>query len=100
MQQRVPWTILFLLPKEGRNVKAMSRHCAGRVITQKGIALDTMISCDCHCWLLADAQLEADVAKREAEAQAQRCKVCGMIGCCGDATCEGQPVMLWEGRAA
>jgi hypothetical protein len=38
---------------------------------------------------LADAQLADDIAKREAEAQAGRCKVCGMIGCRGDQACAG-----------
>jgi hypothetical protein len=44
---------------------------------------------DLYGWVdLADAQLAADLAKRESEAQASRCQACGMIGCRGDATCE------------
>jgi hypothetical protein len=38
---------------------------------------------------LADAQLADDIARREAEAQAGRCGACGMIGCRGDAACDG-----------
>jgi hypothetical protein len=50
---------------------------------------------DLYGWVaLADAQLAEDLAKREAEAQASRCQVCGMIGCRGDQTCEGGQTVL------
>jgi hypothetical protein len=39
-----------------------------------------------HC-ALADAQWAADLAKREADAQAGRCALCGMIGCLSDVSC-------------
>jgi hypothetical protein len=42
---------------------------------------------------VADQQLAADLAKREAEAQARRCDTCGMIGCRGDATCGAEQVL-------
>jgi hypothetical protein len=48
---------------------------------------------DLFGWVhLADAQLAADLAKREAEAQAGRCQACGMIGCRGDQTCAGETI--------
>jgi hypothetical protein len=45
---------------------------------------------------LADAQLAEDLARREAEAQAGRCQACGMIGCRGDQTCEGNQAVITQ----
>lgn len=51
----------------------------------------------CGLVALADAQMAEDLAKREAEAQAQRCEACGLIGCRGGVTCDdGQLVLVQE----
>jgi hypothetical protein len=52
---------------------------------------------DLFGWVeLADQQFAEDLARREAEAQAVRCAGCGLIGCRGDESCEGQQLVLLE----
>jgi hypothetical protein len=52
---------------------------------------------DLYGWVeLAEAQLAADLAKREAEAQASRCQTCGMIGCRGNQTCEASQHVMTQ----
>jgi hypothetical protein len=42
---------------------------------------------------LADAQLADDLAARYGETAGTRCPGCGLIGCRGDQTCDGQVVV-------
>jgi hypothetical protein len=93
------------LTKSGAAVYGFATMLRGR-----GWLFDTedgqwMVLCTRNDWrldvgglvALADAQLADDIARREAEATAGRCGACGMIGCRGDAACDG-PVI--EKRAA